>query len=189
MNSTRALDFPYVQQEESEKIINFSSYTIQAVKNIPSVLLSFIIVPFYVCFFVPLANIMLWRLHRKLQKEFNELKRDIPNMPYERAKDGYDLLGELAAFTENVAQAAGKEAKSFLIRGIYRKFCRIEETFRGMQQSIAAVLFVQADPTPLAKKEKEAFSVMNDIWGDDQDQVYARHTHYHLSRKLKSYGV
>jgi len=189
MNNSFTLDFPYVQQKESEKIISFSSYTIQAVKNIPSVLLSIIIVPVYICFFIPMANILLWRLHKKLQKELKELRRDIPDMRYERAKEGYDLLGELVSFTSGVTQAAGQENKSFVVKGIYRKFCGIEETFRKMQQSIASVLFVQADSIPLTDKEKEAFNLLNETWGDDQDQVYARHTHFHLSRKLKSYGV
>lgn len=189
MNSALTLDFPYVQQQESEKIINFSSYTIQAVKNIPSILISIVIWPFYVCFFVPLANIMLWRLHKKLQKESDKLHHDIPNIPYEQAKEGYELLSALAAFTGNVEKAARPGAENFLLQGIYHKFCRIEETFKGMQQSIASVLFVQPDLTPLTEKEKEAFSVMNDIWGDDQDQVYARHTHYQLSRNLKGHGV
>ena len=189
MDNSFTLDFPYVQQKESEKIISFSSYTIQAVKNIPSVLLSIVIVPVYICLFIPMSNFLLWRLHRKLQKELKELRRDIPGMPYEQAKEGYDLLGDLVAFTSGVNQAIGPENKSLVIKGIYRKFCRIEETFRKMQQSLASVLFVQADPTPLTGKEKETFNLLNDIWGDDQDQVYARHTHYHLSRKLKSYGV
>jgi len=99
------------------------------------------------------------------------------------------LLSTLVTFTENVEKAASPGAENFLLQGIYHKFCRIEDTFRAMQQSIASILFVQADPTPLTEKEKAAFNTMNDIWGDDQDQVYAHHTHYHLTRKLKSYGV
>ena len=33
MNSMGTLDFPYVPQMESEKIINFSFYTLQVVRN------------------------------------------------------------------------------------------------------------------------------------------------------------
>jgi hypothetical protein len=58
-----------------------------------------------------------------------------------------------------------------------------------MQESISDVLYVKPDSTPLSDKEKEAFGVMNDIWGDDSDQVYARLTHRHLTKKLKAHGV
>jgi hypothetical protein len=41
MNSMGTLDFPYVPQMESEKIINFSFYTLQVVRNRNAIGISF----------------------------------------------------------------------------------------------------------------------------------------------------
>jgi predicted P-loop ATPase/GTPase len=184
-----SLDFPYIQQEESVKIINFSSSTISAVKNIPSVILGIVLFPFYVLLFIPAANFMLWRLYKKLHKDVSEVKRDILKLPYEKAKEGYDILNSLVTLMDSMDKQVNPGKSSFLVKGIYTKFLKISGLFTEMRDSIASVLFVQPDKTPLSQKEQDSFNVLNDIWGDDSDHIYARHTHHHLTQSLKGYGV
>jgi hypothetical protein len=177
-----SLDFPYIKQEESVKIINFSSSTISAVKNIPSAILGIVLFPFYVLIFIPAANFMLWRLYTKLYKEVSELKQDILRLPYEKAKEGYDTLNSLVLLMDSMDKDVISGGRNFWVKGIYNKFFKISGLFREMRESIASVLFIEPDKTPLAPKEQETLNVLNDIWGDDSDQVYARHTHHHLTQ-------
>ena len=188
MNAALTMDFPYVQQNEI-KIINFTSNAVGVVKNIPWIFLSIIILPFYFILFLPFANLILLRAYKNMQKEIGKLKRDIPDLPYKEAKEGYDIISKMVEFMEGMAKNMAPDANCLLFKGIYSKFQKIAGIFRGMQDSIATVLYVKADVTPLSDKEKEAFKAMNDIWGDDSDQVYARHTHHHLTKRLKTHGV
>jgi len=188
MNAALTFDFPYVQQDEV-KIINFTSNMVGVIKNIPSTILYIIILPLYLIIFLPFANIVLWRLYKKLLKEFGELKQDISGLPYKGAKEGYTMLSEMIGLMDSLVNSMAHDSNNFFLKGIYNKSLKINGVFKEMQDSIAAVLYVKADATPLTEKEKEAFNVMNDIWGDDSDQVYARHTHHHLTKRLKEYGV
>ena len=188
MDTALTLDFPYVQQKEI-RIINFTSNAIGVVKNIPWIFLSIIILPFYFILFLPFANLILWQAYTKLQKEIRDLKHDISDLPYKEAKEGYDMLTGVEIFMDSLLKSMAPDANSFLLKGIYNKFQKIADIFREMQDSIAAVLYVKADATPLSAKEKEAFKAMDDIWGNDSDQVYARHTHRHLTKRLKEHGV
>jgi hypothetical protein len=188
MDAALTLDFPYVQQKEI-KIINFTSNVVGVVKNIPWIFLAIIILPFYFILFLPLANLMLWRAYKNMQKEISNLKRDIPDLPYKEAKEGYELISKMVTFMEGLAKEMAPDAGSLMFKGIYQKFNKISGILKDMQSSIGDVLYLKPDTTPLSDKEKEAFKVMNDIWGDDSDQVYARHTHRHLTKKLKAHGV
>jgi hypothetical protein len=188
MDTALTLDFPYVQEKEI-RIINFTSNAVGVVKNIPWIFLSIIILPFYFIFFLPFANLILWRLYKNMQKEIGKLKRDIPDLPYKEAKEGYELISRMVEFMEGIAKEMAPDSNSFMFKGIYQKFQKISDILRDMQSSIADVLYLKADATPLSAKEKEAFKAKNDIWGDDSDQVYARHTHHHLTKRLKEHGV
>jgi hypothetical protein len=186
--SAITMDFPYVKPEESRKIINFTSYTIGVKKNIPWTILSIVLFPFYLAF-IPFANLILWRLYKNLQKDVANLKRNTPNLSYKAARKGYDMLSMLSELMDNALKNVTPDSDSFLTKGIYSKFRKIASAYREMQDSISAVLYVKPDSTALSDKEKEDFKVMNDIWGDDNDHVYARHTHHHLTKKLKGHGV
>lgn len=188
MDAALTLDFPYVQQKEI-KIINFTSNAVGVVKNIPWIFLSIIILPFYFILFLPFANLILWRVYTKLQKEIGDLKHDISDLPYNEAKEGYDIISRMVELMEGLVKNMASDANNLMFKGIYSKFRKIAGIFREMQDSIAAVLYVKADATPLSAKENEAFTAMNDIWGDDNDKVYARHTHHHLTKRLKEHGV
>jgi len=187
--NTFSLDFPYIQQEESVKIINFSSSTISAVKNIPSAVFGIVLFPFFVCIFIPVANIMLWRLYKKLQKKIILLKSDILKLPYENAREGYASLNSLVLLMESLDKDVIPGNGSFLVKSIYKKFFLISAQFSEMRDSIAFVLFVESCKTPVSPQELESFKALNDIWGDDSDQVYARHTHQHLTHNLEGDGI
>lgn len=188
MDTALTMDFPYVQQKEI-KIINFTSNVVGVVKNIPWIFLAVIILPFYFILFLPLANLMLWWAYKNLQKEIGKLKNDIPDLSYQEAKEGYELISEMVVYLEGMAQEMAPDAGSIMFKGIYQKFNKISDILKVMQSSITDVLYLKPDTAPLSDKEKEAFKAMNDIWGDDSDQVYARHTHFHLIKRLKTYGV
>ena len=95
----------------------------------------------------------------------------------------------MVKYLANLEKEIAPDANKFLIKGIYRKFSKISATMEEMKESLAKMLFINTDKTPYSEKEKESLNIINDIWGDDSDQVYARHTHYHLVKKLKTDGV
>lgn len=189
MDAALQINFHYVEQEKSYKIINFSSYTIKAISNIPWLILTLVLVPFLLILFVPIANLTLWSLCRKLQKELNSLKKDIPDLSFRSTRDGYDIINSMVLFMEGVEKEIEPDAKNFLFKGIYKKFTKISGVLIEMRNSLSKALFVSANSTPLGEKEKESLDIMNEIWGEDTDQVYAQHTHYHLIKKLKKNGV
>ena len=189
MDTALQINFHYVEQEKSYKIINFSSYTIKAISNIPWLILALVLVPFLLILFVPVANITLWSLYRKLQKELNSLKKDIPDLSFKSTRDGYDIINSMVLFMESMEKEIEPDAKKFPFKSIFNKFNKISYVLTEMRNSLSRALFVSANSTPLSEKEKESFDILNEIWGEDTDQVYAQHTHYHLAKKLKKNGV
>jgi hypothetical protein len=119
-----------------------------------------------------------------MQKAINELNKDISSLPYEQTKEGYDLINSMIKYLATLEEEIAPDANKFLIRGIYRKFYKISAVLGEMKDSLAKTLFVSPGNIPCSEKEKESLDIMNDIWGDDSDQVYARHTHYHLLRSI-----
>ena len=185
MDAALQINFHYVEQEKSYKIINFFSYTIKAISNIPWFILALILMPFLLILFVPISNIMLWSLYRKLHKELNLLKRDIPDLSFKSTRGGYDIINSMVLFMEGVEKEIEPDAKKFPFRGIYSKFNKISGVLIEMRNSLSKALFVSANSTPLSEKEKESLDIMNEIWGEDTDQVYARHTHHHLLGSIR----
>lgn len=189
MDAALQINFHYVEEEKSYKIINFFSYTIKAISNIPWFILALILVPFLLILFVPIANLTLWSLCRKLQKELNSLKKDIPDLSFKSTRDGYDIINSMVLFMEGVEKEIEPDSKKFLFKGIFNKFIKISDVLTEMRNSLSKALFVSANSTPLSEKEIKSLDVMNEIWGEDTDKVYAQHTHYHLAKKLKKNGI
>ncbi|MCJ7446551.1 MAG: hypothetical protein MUO72_02545 [Bacteroidales bacterium] len=189
MDAALQINFHYVEQEKSYKIINFSSYTIKAISNIPWIILSLVLLPFLLILFVPVANLMLWSLYRNLQKELSLLKKDIPDLSFISTRDGYNIINTMVLFMEALDKEIEPDAKKFPFKSIFNKFNKISAVLTEMRNNLSRALFVSANTTSLSEKEKESLDIMNDIWGDDSDQVYAHHTHHHLAKKLKTNGV
>ena len=189
MDAALQINFHYVEQEKSYKIINFSSYTIKAISNIPWLILALVLVPFLLILFVPIANLTLWSLCRKLQKELNSLKKDIPDLSFKSTREGYEIINSMVLFMEAVEKEIESDAKKFPFKSISNKFIKISYVLTEMRNSLSKALFVSTSATPLSEKEKESLDIMNEIWGEDTDQVYAQHTHYHLTKKLRKNGI
>ena len=189
MDAALQINFHYVEQEKSYKIINFSSYTIKAISNIPWFILALVLLPLMLILFVPIANLMLWSLYRDLQKELNSLKEDIPDLSFKSTRDGYDIINSMVLFMEVVEKEIEPDAKKFPFKSIFNKFNKISGVLTEMRNSLSKALFVSANSTPLSEKEKESLDIMNEIWGDDSDQAYAQHTHYHLAKKLRENDI
>jgi hypothetical protein len=189
MDAALQINFHYVEQEKSYKIINFSSNIIKTIQNVPLVIVGIILLPIYLIFFVPLANLLLLWLYKKMQKAVSELNMDISSLPYEETKDGYDLINSLILYLATIEKEIAPDANDFLIRGMFRKLIKISAVLGEMKDSLAKTLFVGFNNMPYNEKEKESLDILNEIWGDDSDQVYARHTHYHLTKKLKENGI
>ena len=189
MDAVLQINFHYVEEEKSYKIINFFSYTIKAISNIPWFILALILVPFLLILFVPIANLTIWSLCRKLQKELNSLKKDIPDLSFKSTRDGYDIINSMVLFMEGVEKEIEPDSKKILFKGIFNKFIKISNVLTEMRNSLSKALFVSANSTPLSEREIKSLDVMNEIWGEDTDKVYAQHTHYHLAKKLKKNGI
>jgi len=189
MDAALTYHFNYIEQEKSFKIINFSSNIIKTIQNVPLAIVGIILLPIFLVFFIPFANLSLWWLYKKMQNAVKELNKDISSLPFEQTKEGYNLISSMVKYLANLEKEIAPDANKFLIRGIYRKFSKISVTMEEMKESLAKILFINTDNAPYTEKEKESLDILNDIWGDDSDQVYARHTHYHLVKKLKTDGV
>jgi hypothetical protein len=57
-------------------------------------------------------------------------------------------------------------------KGIFEKFSKISATMEEMKEILAKALFITSDSMPYSEKEKETLNILNEIWGDDSDQVY-----------------
>lgn len=189
MSTVITLDFPYLHQGKSIRIIKFTSNCIGVIENIPWTILYIFLLPFYLVFIIPFANLILWQFHKKLQKDFRSLKHNMSGISYKSTKKGYDMILELLTLTDSSLQNSSQDANRFLFKGIYNKLRKIAGVFREMQESIAAVLFVKPDATPYSVKEVEILDIMNDIWGNDDDNVYAQNTHYHLTKRVTGNGL
>jgi hypothetical protein len=120
-----------------------------------------------------------------MQNAINELRKDIDSLPFEQTREGYDLINSMIKYLTTLEKEIAPDADKLLVRGIYRKFSKISAVLTEMKDSLAKTLFISPAKIPYSEKEKESLDIMNEIWGEDTDQVYARHTHYHLSRSIR----
>ncbi len=192
MDAALTYHFNYIEQKKSYTIINFSSNIIRTVQNVKLVIIGIILLPICLIFLIiviPLANLSLWWLYEKLEKAINKLKEDITSLPYEETSEGFNLISSMIKYLATIEKEIAPDANNFLIKGIYRKFSKISAALEEMKESLAKTLFICAGNIPYTEKEKESLDIMNDVWGDDTDKVYARHTHYHLTKKLRKNGI
>jgi hypothetical protein len=181
MNLALPIDLSKMELEKSDKVITFSSSSIMAIKNIPSNILAFILLPVYVCFFVPVIYFLLWKEYRGVVKNSVLLQRNVKSLNYNDAKQVYDNLSSTLTHLENTIGLIQNAKADFFLKGLYKIFLRIESVTRKSKQTVASTLFYNIDQPPLSTEEKQLFSELNEVWGNDDDGVYARSTHYHLT--------
>ncbi|MCX6255858.1 MAG: hypothetical protein NTV31_15490 [Bacteroidia bacterium] len=188
MDAALSYNFNYIEQEKSYKIINFSINIIKTIQNVPLVIIGIILVPICLIFLIviiPLANLSLWWLNKKKQKAINELKKDITSLSYEETIEGYNSINSMIKYLATHEKEIAPDANNFLVKGIYKKFSKISAALEEIKKNLAKTLFISPPNIPYNEKEKESLDIMNDIWGDDTDQVYGCHTHYHLLRSIR----
>lgn len=178
-----ALDynFKYLEEKKEKRIIGFSSSAIGVMLYIPNIAVTLFLLPF-VLFLIPVTNITLWRLHNKLKKRATALKNIYTSLSYEQAKEGYKVLSELVSFLEKNNNDLETKKPNLFTKGLINRYKSILDTHTEMKDLLASTLFHKVEQQPLSEKEKESLEALNDIWGDDQDEVYARHTHFHLKK-------
>jgi hypothetical protein len=77
--------------------------------------------------------------------------------------------------------------KSFITRILYRKLTKFNNEMIILQSSLETQLFIDTSKQPkLTPQEKETFAWLNDVWGDDDDEVYAKNTYFHNTKNLAS---
>lgn len=180
------MNLPLILQENN-KVITFSSATTKAILNIPNAVLALILLPVNFFILIPVVNIMLWRLHNKLLKETEMLTKVVACLSYEDAKNVYEVLNDTIQTLTAIQNEMKPDSGQFITKGIFNKFDRINLTLNNMLDSIGSTLYVSMDKdTLLTEKEVQGLQELDDIWGDDNDEVYAHHTHHHLVKDLKT---
>lgn len=181
MNYTLPIDIMEMEQRKSEKVIIFSSSSIQTIKNIPNKILGYFIWPFYICFFVPAINFMLWRIQRQTAEEYKRLQANINKTKYEDAKKLYELFTSRLSQIEQANKPMHPIKDVSYFKSIYKKFLKIEFVLRKSKQIVASTLFLTIDPTTITEEDRKTLADLDEFWGNDNDEVYARFTHYHLT--------
>lgn len=182
-----ALDynFSYTEKKREQKIIDFSSSAIRVIINIPNALLTFLLSPF-VLMLIPIIHITLWNFLRNIKKKAATLQKNYLHLSYEQTKEGYYLLSELITISENIYKELKPRATNYFTQIMVSYFQDITDIHKEMKELLASTLYLKMEhQEPLSEKEKEELEALNDIWGDDQDEVYARHTHSHLINKAQ----
>ncbi len=182
-----ALDynFTYIEEKREKKIIDFSSSAIRVILNIPNAVLTLLLFPF-VLMLIPIINITLWSFLRSIKKKAAALQKSYTSLSYEQAKEGYNLLSKLVTLSENIYKELEPGATNFFTKKMVSYYKDITEVHKKMKDTLASSLYLKVEHAePLSEKEKEGLGALNDIWGDDQDEVYARHTHFHLIKKAQ----
>jgi len=181
MNFALPLDFVTMDQKKQEKVITFSSSSMQAIVNIPNKMLGIIIWPFYICFFIPLITFMLWRLQKTTAKQHKKLEAIINDLSYENAKESYISFVSLLKHIELSNKQLLEAKNDFFLRGMYNQAVRIEQIVRKSEKLLASTLFVTLDPSEITTEDKKTLEDLNEYWGNDNNEVYARALHYHLT--------
>ncbi len=164
-------------EQQNEKIINFSSAILRFVSNIPNVLFSIISIPFLILL-IPILNLVLASIIRKTSVVVKNIRQDVQEMDYERVKEVYDLLSGL----NDKALTLNGDA-NFLTKRLRNKLIKLLELYQTIAESLENILFVDtSNQIPLSDKEKADFNSLNDIWGDDDDGEYAKLTFNQLKR-------
>ncbi len=140
----------------------------------------------FVLMLIPIVNITLWSLYKRIKKDAAIIKEKYTSLTYEQAKEVYGLLSELVTFLENKYEGIEPGATNFFTKKMVRYYKDITAVHKKMRDLLASSLYLKVErQEPLSEKEKEGLEALNDIWGDDQDEVYARHTHFHIIRKAQ----
>ena len=120
-------------------------------------------------------------INKKINKLSNEVKRVIKNIPYEQARDSYIKLSKFNKTNKPLYNPTHNKLERVSDRLFFKTLSMLVE----LEETYSSVLFYKIDPTiQLTEKEKDVLASFNEIWGDDDDEVYARDTHRRLTEAI-----
>lgn len=190
MSYATNIHFSCTDENKSEKVIQFSSSFLTGFTNIPNKVVLVIFFPFMFLIVLPVVNILLYRLIRKVKKQAKVLENKAHFLSYDNAQQAYDSVSKLVDITSKTKNDIAESAASVLTRSLYRKFSKINQLLIQIQNTLSACLYIKTEQSePLTEEEQKAYQEFNEIWGDDNDKVYAKHTHRFLTQKLKCNGI
>lgn len=130
-------------------------------------------------------TIKLTFLNKKIKRVSLKVKEIIKSMSYEQARDAYAFLSKSNRTLSSLISDMDEPNHKHLGKVVYKLYCTSLLMLKELEETYSSVLFHKIDPTiPLTDKEKAAFAEFNEIWGDDDDEVYARDTHHRLTQGL-----
>ena len=175
----------YNEYDRSEKALTFSSSSILVIKNIPSASLAIVLLPIYVCLFIPVIYFLLHGVKKAFGKQNTMLKSNRYSLTYDEASLVYKNLNAAISQLETTVKLIDKAKTDFFLKGVYKTFVEIEAIAIESKKAISDTLFFKTEQSPLTTEEKKLFAELNEIWGTDDDGVYARNTHYHLTHGIQ----
>lgn len=168
MNAS-ALSYKFLYEEENKSVKKIESISIILKAIDPFPFLFRYIITLYLSF-------NLYILNKKLGRAAVKIKQTIKQMPYEQARDGYALLSKSNKLLSSLVSDTEITSNKQLSNGI--------KLLKEIQETYSSVLYYKVDPSiRLTEKEISIFAELEDIWGDDTDEVYARSTHRHLTEE------
>ena len=176
MYATLDLNYILKESEHNKKIINFSSAVLKGIANIPGTLLLILSVPLIIAM-IPVLNLILYSTIKKMQKLVDLLNKGVSKMDYETVRKIYNSVSTVKP--ETITNDGG-----FVTGGLVNKTNKLFSLFKQLEKDLEKLLFVDtSNQPPLTEKEKEAFEYLNEVWGDDDDKVYAKATFNQLKKE------
>ena len=159
-------EFLYEEEKRSAKKITSISIILKEIDPFPILFRQVISLYFTFNLFV---------LNNKMEKVSKRVKETIKQMPYEQARDGYAFLSKTNKALDSIISNIDEIPNKQLGTGF--------KLLKELQDTYSSVLYLKVDPIPLTEEEKATYSMLEDIWGDDDDEVYARATHRYLTEE------
>lgn len=160
-------EFLYEEEKNSVKTIESFTIIIKAIDPLPFLFRQ--VISLYL-------TIKLSVLNKKMEKVSKRVKKTIKQMPYEQARDGYALLSKSNKVLSSLISDIDENNYKQLRNGV--------KLLKELEETYSSVLYLKVDPIPLSEKEKATYAMLEEIWGDDEDEVYARDTHRRLTEML-----
>lgn len=112
------------------------------------------------------------------------LKMRIRKSSYKETKSLYEQLNPLLEKMSDSLQKFDEGPHGFLsyfLQGFISKSKQLFAQYNELHNTAKSCLYYDmSDVPPLSEKEKETMNRLNDVWGDDEDGIYAEWTHFRL---------
>ena len=124
----------------------------------------------------------MWKFNKKLSKNIDILIKNKSKLQYEFVKNAYSSFKEFSKKTKPLVEESKNHSNSFLTKGISKKLLKSATLINETKELLCSFLYVDmSNQPPLTEKEIETFKRLNECWGDDNDEVYAKSTFHYLN--------